>query len=127
MSTKCDLCANRSGPTPEARYDAKTIYGSWAHVCEFCYVMYTVGIGHRLREPNDNAAKAEQPPKDHRTLDNEDREWASEFIQELLDDDDWDTLLDSVVPTNCPHGCEVEPDGRCPHGHASPMVILRLI
>ena len=34
---KCDIC---SAP---AKYDAKTIYGSWANVCDLCFVMYTSG------------------------------------------------------------------------------------
>jgi len=29
--------------------------------------------------------------------------------------------------TACPHGCEVEPDGHCPHGYSSPLLILGLI
>jgi hypothetical protein len=38
-----------------------------------------------------------------------------------------EALSDSVVPTRCPEGCEVEPDGECPHGHPSVLVAAGLI
>lgn len=28
---------------------------------------------------------------------------------------------DSVMPALCEAGCQVEPDGKCPHGHPSPL------
>ena len=27
-------------------------------------------------------------------------------------------------PTACPEGCEVEPDGTCPHGYASYLILM---
>ena len=36
-------------------------------------------------------------------------------------------VFDSVVPTACPDGCEVEPDGRCCHGYPSALVFLGII
>lgn len=35
--TNCDICS------AEAKYDARTIYGPWANVCELCFTMYTHG------------------------------------------------------------------------------------
>jgi hypothetical protein len=35
--------------------------------------------------------------------------------------------LDSVYPALCSEGCEVEPDGRCPHGAPSLLLALGLI
>ncbi len=35
-----------------------------------------------------------------------------------------DEASDGVVSTPCPDGCQVEPDGECPHGHPSWLVIL---
>lgn len=32
-----------------------------------------------------------------------------------------------VVPACCPEGCEVEPDGRCEHGHPSILIALGVI
>ena len=34
----CDVCK-----TAPAKYDAKTVFGPWANVCELCFVMYTSG------------------------------------------------------------------------------------
>jgi hypothetical protein len=41
-------------------------------------------------------------------------------IEDLLHD----YMFDSIVPACCTHGCEVEPDGRCEHGH--PSILLEL-
>jgi hypothetical protein len=38
-----------------------------------------------------------------------------------------DLILDSIVPACCSEGCEVEPDGTCPHGHPSVLVALGII
>ena len=34
---------------------------------------------------------------------------------------------DSVVPSLCELGCEVEPDGHCEHGHPSVLLVMGLI
>ena len=34
---------------------------------------------------------------------------------------------DSIVPSCCTEGCEVEPDGRCEHGCPSVLLALGLI
>lgn len=36
-------------------------------------------------------------------------------------------VMDSVCPALCEEGCEVEPDGRCEHGHPSVLIALGLI
>lgn len=36
-------------------------------------------------------------------------------------------VFDSVVPACCAAGCQVEPDGRCPHGHPSVLQLLGVI
>ena len=38
-----------------------------------------------------------------------------------------DYMLESVVPACCKWGCEVEPDGYCPHGNPSVLIELNLI
>lgn len=38
-----------------------------------------------------------------------------------------EVLMDSVIPTRCEHGCEVEPDGECPHGAKSVLLLAGLI
>jgi len=40
----CDLC-KQEGITREAKYDGKTIYGSWANMCEECYKEFGAGLG----------------------------------------------------------------------------------
>ena len=45
-----------------------------------------------------------------------------------LDFDDLEELVfDSVVPACCEDGCEVEPDGTCPHGHPSILLEMGVI
>lgn len=45
-----------------------------------------------------------------------------------LDMDSLEELVfDGVVPACCEEGCEVEPDGRCPHGHPSVLISLGII
>ena len=36
-------------------------------------------------------------------------------------------LEDSIVPACCEDGCEVEPDGKCEHGHPSVLLALEVI
>lgn len=38
-----------------------------------------------------------------------------------------DTVDDGQGPACCAHGCEVEPDDHCEHGHPSLLVYLGLI
>lgn len=35
--------------------------------------------------------------------------------------------MDSIVPALCDEGCEVEPDGRCPHDCPSVLLVLGMI
>lgn len=45
-----------------------------------------------------------------------------------LSEDDIDRMVEEgEFETACPHGCVVEPDGVCPHGFSSPLLILGLI
>jgi hypothetical protein len=32
-------------------------------------------------------------------------------------------VFDSVIPACCTEGCEVEPDGKCCHGHPSILIV----
>jgi len=45
----------------------------------------------------------------------------------LMEEDPDILLFDSVVETACPEGCVVEPDGECPHGYRSPLLVLGVI
>jgi len=45
-----------------------------------------------------------------------------------LDMDSLESLVfDSVVPACCEDGCEVEPDGHCPHGNPSILIALGIL
>lgn len=50
-------------------------------------------------------------------------EW--EHAKALTDDEINDMVLDSVV--EAADGCSVEPDGQCPHGYRSPLIVLGYI
>lgn len=57
--------------------------------------------------------------------------------QQVAEDEGYDDVLeyledtgigyDSVVPACCSDGCEVEPDGTCPHGHPSILLAIGVI
>lgn len=36
---KCDFCKE------EAKFDAKTVFGPWAYLCERCFGKYGIGLG----------------------------------------------------------------------------------
>jgi len=54
------------------------------------------------------------------------KRWMEENGYENLEDAQ-DTLQDSVMPALCDEGCEVEPDGKCPHGCPSPLIAMGII
>lgn len=51
-------------------------------------------------------------------------------VQEALENEGltlMDVAFSSVVPACCEEGCQVEPDGHCPHGHESVLLKEGLI
>jgi hypothetical protein len=46
-----------------------------------------------------------------------------EDVQELS----FDWLADSIAPALCGEGCDVEPDGRCPHGNPSILLAMGVV
>lgn len=42
-------------------------------------------------------------------------------------DDIMDIAFSSIIPACCSEGCEVEPDGKCEHGHPSILLEEGLI
>ena len=44
-----------------------------------------------------------------------------ELLEDLMSQDS------GVCPALCPEGCEVEPDGTCPHGRPSVLIAMGLI
>ena len=59
------------------------------------------------------------------------RQREAEYVQELrerLENDPAfmrELMLESVF--DAADGCRVEPDGRCPHGYSSPLILLGVI
>lgn len=43
-SVSCDFC-EQEGTRKEAKYDGKTVYGYWAHMCEKHYRQFGIGLG----------------------------------------------------------------------------------
>ena len=113
----CDLCKAQN----DIVYDVPLKHGSWAHVCESCMKIHggNVNIGSKIVKIKPKPAKVHSVT--------EIRKHEIEFISSFSDDDIEDLVMDSIVPTICPEGCEVEPDGKCPHGYSSVLLLLGLI
>ena len=105
----CDFC----GIT--AKYDAATIQGCWANMCEKCNKLYGkgklgTGYGQELRLVSE---KPDPILRDAEDLDMDE-------IEEMI-------LGESNASTSCPEGCEVEVDGTCPHGYSSHLLELGFV
>ena len=105
--SQCDICR---ATCDKVIIDAPTTHGPWAHMCERC------------------AKKVAREPMTKFVLTDEvkqpvDRQAIRDHAYSLSKDE----LSDSIVPTACPNGCEVEPDGKCCHGYPSPLLVLGLI
>jgi hypothetical protein len=53
------------------------------------------------------------------------RELEAEYAAEWLETAEWDELADGPYETY--DGCSVEPDGVCPEGYRSPLLVLGII
>jgi hypothetical protein len=106
---KCDFC------DLPAKVDGKTNQGPWANMCAKHNTLYGcgklgTGYGQEFKPTS------EKPPVVVRHA-------------EDLDMDDLEDMVfgDSNASTSCPEGCEVEPDGTCPHGYSSHLLELGII
>lgn len=108
---KCDFC------NKPAEWDAPTTQGPWAHMCVSCCCRYGRDDFDRIGSQVNKHSISGNP------------EYDAALEQAWLDDVDLEEawMFDSIVPTACPDGCEVEPDGRCCHGYSSPLLLLGLI
>lgn len=111
----CDFCEDGT----KAKYDAVTKHGGrWANMCEKHmkehgrYAPNQLGTG-KGQEFKPLSEKPAPVIRDAEDLDIED-------LEEMI-------LGDSNASTSCPHGCEVEPDGTCPHGYRSHLLELGFI
>jgi len=44
---------------------------------------------------------------------------AASWLRHAIANGDHDEAEQAMGSTDCPNGCEVEPDGTCPHGYVS--------
>lgn len=109
----CDICKAQN----DVVFDVPTIQGPWANLCESCLPTHggNTDIGYKLEKTE---------PKPTILLSNQEKQILEKEFVEGFDVDDFETLMDSVVPTACPEGCEVEPDGSCCHGFRSINLLL---
>lgn len=54
----------------------------------------------------------------------EEAAFAKEWLAEMESSGDNPEMLDVYETAD---GCEVEPDGKCPHGYSSPLLLLGII
>jgi hypothetical protein len=52
---------------------------------------------------------------------------AARRLEEACDDDAWELVEELMGDTDCPNGCHVGPDGRCPHGWQSAALTAGVI
>jgi len=52
---------------------------------------------------------------------------AAEDLLQAIAEDNFMEANDLEGATDCPEGCEVEPDGKCPHGYLSALRTSELI
>lgn len=55
------------------------------------------------------------------------QEAAQVNAEELIEEYGEEALAGGIVPTRCEEGCQVEPDGVCPHGCPSVLLEAGLI
>ena len=48
-----------------------------------------------------------------------------DYAESLTHDDLEDIMFDALA--ECMDGCYVEPDGTCPHGYSSPLLVLGVL
>ena len=115
---KCDFCKKTTDPM----YDVPILYGkSWAHMCINCFpiersISYEIGFKIVKKKPSSNT-----------NISTKEREKLEKKFSDNFDLDDVETLMDSIQPTACPEGCEVEADGSCSHGFKSISLLLGII
>jgi len=115
----CDLCGAHTDPMYDSPIKRRS---SWAHMCQNCYVIYGTPLASKITAAQDvkipKSTDAEKRQRELKLI--EEYEDNIEALQEIM-------LGDENAPTACPHGCEVEPDGRCPHGYRSILLLLGVI
>lgn len=107
--TVCNICGKEKLTTI---IDAPTHTGPWAHMCLACYK-------HNGREPATKFVYEKRPDKEYS------KEDEKAYANNLTEDELEAIMMDGDCETI--DGCVVEPDGSCPHGYSSPLVLLGMI
>jgi len=111
--SECNFCKKAC---LDSIIDAPTMMG-WAHMCDACFKQHG-------REPATKFVKI--APKKRPEISKSDKQAEIEKYAASLSDDEIEAMvMDSIVTTA--DGCEVEPDGHCPHGYPSPLLTLGII
>ena len=120
--SKFETCNFCSSP---AHYDAPVRgHGTWAFFCEDCYASRgSHSMGTRFELMNDvEAAHASSGPEAY------DASLEASYMDQLdIEDVMRESLFGDSCGVECADGCMTEPDGKCPHGYSSPLLLAGLI
>jgi hypothetical protein len=113
----CDIC---KAEDCEIIYDIPYRGSSWANCCEDC----RKGSTAPNYEGGTKFVKGSKPESPERTL-AEIIAMEEKHVRSLSDEDMATMMRDSVL--EAADGCSVEPDGKCPHGFRSPLLVRGVI
>lgn len=106
----CDIC---KADNLDVVYDMPYQGSTWANVCKACCPNPNHPIGTKIVKGDHPKAKGYSAKEEQ------------EYLKTLTFDQIEEMMFDGVV--ECADGCEVEPDGKCPHGYSSPLLLLGYI
>lgn len=120
----CNFCNNK------AIYDAPLMGhgGTWAYFCEDCYVpRATKGVGTKFELKNEDELALDALGEDAY-----DASWEAAFMKVITREGRLEAIMEESLfgdscGVECADGCVTEPDGKCPHGYSSPLLLAGLI
>ncbi len=117
----CDIC---KATELSVVYDMPFLGGHWANCCEKCRLQcetpnHPAGI--RFVKGEHPKAKALKHSNGSRSITEIENDHANALNPGELDDMSFDSVVEAA------DGCSVEPDGTCPHGYRSPLLVLGLV
>lgn len=127
---KCDICGKQD---LDVLYDMPFRGSSWANVCEQCRPQAdnpNNPIGTKIvkgTHPNADPPEEKAAPMTMGAAleAKEKRRKEKQYVESLTQDQIEEMMFDGAV--ECADGCSVEPDGKCPHGYSSPLILLGLL
>ena len=106
---KCDICL---ATDLKVWYDMPWFRSSWANVCEKCRQGQNIGPGTKFVY---GKKKVPLPDLDEQA-------YADNLSMDMIE-----AMVMDQEDVTCVDGCVVEPDGTCPHGYKSPLLLLGII